>query len=123
MTTKTTGSPDGVDGVPRCRDTRRLLHDEARGDGHGTVDQPVDHRGAWRTAVGGVERATRVHLPVFLADRFLTEVLPEFPVDALEKLGRGGSRQNSTPSPPRSRCRVPDVDLALRKRDLDLRLG
>jgi len=31
---------------------RRLLHDQARRPGYGTVYMPFDHRGAWRTRVG-----------------------------------------------------------------------
>ena len=35
---------------------RGVLHDQARRPGHGAVDLPLDHRGAWRTVVGICER-------------------------------------------------------------------
>src|SRR5271166_4759808 len=44
-----------------------LLHDQTRWDGHGTGDQPLDRRGAWRAAIGNTERARRRGLSVHAA--------------------------------------------------------
>jgi PAS domain S-box-containing protein len=46
---------------------RGLLHDQSEGHGDGVVDLSLDHRSAWRTAVGGRERAPRGHLPICCA--------------------------------------------------------
>ena len=47
---------------------RRLLYDQAAGHGHGAGDQPLDHRGARRPAVGDSQCATRRGLSVHVAD-------------------------------------------------------
>ena len=44
-----------------------LLHNQARRHGDGTVDLPVDHRGAWRQRMGDGEHAQRRRLPFHAA--------------------------------------------------------
>ncbi len=46
---------------------QRLLYYQARGHGHGACDQPLDHRGAWRTDLGDAEFAARRGLSIHLA--------------------------------------------------------
>ena len=46
---------------------RGVLHDQGRRHRHRPVDQPLDHRGARRAAVGERERASRRGLPVLAA--------------------------------------------------------
>jgi hypothetical protein len=50
-------------------DLHSALHDEVPRHGHGSLDLPLDHRGARRQAVGHAEEAPRRGVPVRLARR------------------------------------------------------
>jgi signal transduction histidine kinase len=55
---------------------QRILHQQARRHGDGIVDQPLDHRGARRTAVGDTERDARRHLSLHPAGHAMTSGSP-----------------------------------------------
>ena len=57
----------GLDARARGPLVRGVLHDQGRRPRHRLVDQPVDHRGARRPAVGGAERTPRSDLPLHAA--------------------------------------------------------
>jgi len=45
------------------------------GIGYGALDQPVDHRSAWRTVLGDRERGSRRHLPLRAASDAMTSAI------------------------------------------------
>src|SRR5262249_38354921 len=61
---------------------QRFIHDEARRHGLGLVDQPLDHRGARRPALGGVEHRRRRELFLHVTATIIDEPREAHPMRA-----------------------------------------